>query len=59
MNARFELQKSQAIAGRWFFHLRTQNGKIVLQSELYSCKRNALKGIEAIKRNAGAPVRVI
>ncbi len=37
---------------QWYFNLKAPNGKIVAQSEGYSRKRNALKGIASIKKFA-------
>ena len=37
---------------QFYFHLKSGNGQIVLQSETYTTKVHALKGIAAIKRLA-------
>jgi len=34
----------------WFFRVVAKNGKIVAQSEGYTTKRNALKGIKAMQK---------
>ena len=52
MKAKFEVFEGEATP-EWYFRLRATNGKIVCQSEGYSRKRNALKGIAAIKKCAG------
>lgn len=46
--------------GDWFFHLKAPNGQVILASEGYTRKRNAMKGIEAVKKYAGkAAVKVL
>jgi uncharacterized protein YegP (UPF0339 family) len=49
---KFEFWKS--MGGLWFFHLLGKNGKVLLQSEAYTTKSKALKGIEAIREGAAA-----
>jgi uncharacterized protein YegP (UPF0339 family) len=44
--------------GQWFFHLKTKNGKIVLQSEGYLKKRALLDTIRSIIRNADSVVEM-
>lgn len=47
LKAKFEL-----FFGRdeqWYFHLKANNGRIIAQSEGYTRKAGALKGIEAIR----------
>ena len=48
--AKFEVWKS--MSGEWFFHLKSPNGKLIADSEGYSRKGNALRGIEAVKKYA-------
>ena len=48
---KIELFKSPANS-KWYFRLKASNGKIVAQSEGYSNRRNARKGIEAVRRIA-------
>jgi uncharacterized protein YegP (UPF0339 family) len=50
MSGKFELQV--ASDKQYRFHLKAANGEIVLASELYTEKRGALNGIEAVKRSA-------
>jgi len=52
VRGKFEVFEGEATP-EWFFRLRAGNGKIIAQSEGYSRKRNALKGIRAIKKCAG------
>lgn len=53
MSNKFEVFKS-AEDGFWYFHLKSRNGKIIAQSEGYTRKRNAVKGIAAVKKSANA-----
>jgi len=48
--AKFGVWKS--MDGEWYFELISPNGKLIAKSEGYSRKRNALKGIEAVKKYA-------
>ena len=48
--AKFEVWKS--MNGDWYFHLVAPNGKLIADSEGYSRKSNALKGIKAVKAYA-------
>jgi uncharacterized protein len=50
MAAKFELKPAKG--GKFMFNLKAPNGKVVLTSELYDKKRNAIKGIEAVKKSA-------
>ena len=43
----------------WRFHLKANNGKIILSSEGYKNQRNALNGIDSIKVNANSNVHLI
>lgn len=49
--AKFEIFQSKTIKA-WFFRLKAPNGQIIAQSEGYTKRQNALKGIEAIKKHA-------
>lgn len=51
---RFELFKDKK--KEWRFHLRANNGKIILSSEGYKTKRNAIDGIDSIKENADSEI---
>ena len=60
MKGKFEVFESEAATPEWYFRLRAANGKIIAQSEGYTRKRNALKGIRAIKKCAAkASVEVL
>ena|SRR5436305_7972875 len=50
MSGKFELKKSSD--GQYLFHLKAANGEVILASELYTEKRGALGGIEAVRRSA-------
>jgi uncharacterized protein YegP (UPF0339 family) len=53
MNAKFELAQS-AEDDKWYFHLKAPNGKVIAASEGYNQKRNAKKGIAAVKKFAAS-----
>jgi uncharacterized protein YegP (UPF0339 family) len=53
MAAKFELYEDAA--GEFRFRLKAANGEIVLSSQGYTTKVNALNGIESVKSNAGDP----
>ena len=58
MKPTFEVFPSKS-NGDYYFRLRAANGKIICQSEGYSRRPNALKGIASIKKHAGkAPVKI-
>ena len=38
--------------GQFYFNLRAVNNQIILHSEEYATKRNAMKGIASVKRYA-------
>lgn len=48
MKPRIEIFKDTA--GQWRFRVRAGNGQIVAQSEGYTTKRGASKGVRALKR---------
>jgi uncharacterized protein YegP (UPF0339 family) len=48
--AEFEVYKDKA--GKWGWRLRASNGEKIAQSEAYSSKKAAEKGIAAVKRTA-------
>lgn len=48
--AKFVLFKGED--GQWYFHLKASNSQVIVQSEGYTRKSNALKGIAAVKKNA-------
>jgi uncharacterized protein YegP (UPF0339 family) len=47
--AKFKIFRSE-LNGEWYFGLFSPNGKQILQSEGYSSKSKALKGIESIRK---------
>ena len=47
MSTRFELFKG--IDNQWYFSLVATNGKVIAQSEGYTQKKGALRGIKAVK----------
>ena len=49
-NPKFELFRSQANYN-YYFHLRSENGEIVLNSEGYTSKQNCHNGIASVKIN--------
>ena len=51
--AKFELFKRTD--DQFHFHLKADNGKIILTSEGYHAKDGAKNGIESVKKNAGNP----
>ncbi|GIH89956.1 YegP family protein [Planobispora siamensis] len=53
MSARYVVKKTSA---GFRFNLVAGNGEIIATSESYKTKAGALKGIESVKANAGAPV---
>ncbi|GII04174.1 YegP family protein [Planobispora takensis] len=53
MSARYVVKKTSA---GFRFNLVAGNGEIIATSESYKTKAGALKGIESVKTNAGAPV---
>jgi uncharacterized protein YegP (UPF0339 family) len=60
----FEIMHSQCLhtsrATRWYFHLRSANGEISLQSELYPTKNHARRAIvRLIKVIAAEPPIVV
>jgi uncharacterized protein len=55
MAGKFELKK--ASDGQFYFNLKASNSKVILTSEHYTEKRNALKGIESVRKNAANDAR--
>jgi uncharacterized protein len=55
MAGKFEVKKSSN--GQFQFHLKASNGQVILASEQYKERRGAVRGIESVKRNAGADSR--
>ncbi len=51
MRAKFEVFRGSTVDRQWYWRLLANNGQIIAQSEGYSRKRNALKGIESVKTN--------
>ncbi|HQC53897.1 MAG TPA: YegP family protein, partial [Lentisphaeria bacterium] len=52
MPGKFELKT--ASDGQFMFNLKAANGEVILTSELYTRKENALNGIESVRKNGGA-----
>jgi uncharacterized protein YegP (UPF0339 family) len=50
MAAKFVLKKGPT--GKFRFNLVATNGQVIATSEAYESKASAIKGIEAVKRNA-------
>ncbi len=50
MPGKFVLKKTAK--GQYHFVLKASNGQTIAQSETYSAKASALKGIESVKANA-------
>ena len=50
MKPKFDLSKGSD--GDWYFVLKAGNNQVIAQSEGYTRKRNALKGIASVKKNA-------
>ena len=50
MAAKFELKSAKG--GKFMFILKAANGKVILSSESYDTKKAAVKGVEAVKKNA-------
>ena len=55
MAAKFDVLTSSD--GPHYFNLKAANGKIILTSERYTQKANALNGIESVRTNAAVPAR--
>lgn len=45
--------------GEWRFRLKARNGRIIAVSEGYKRRRNAINGIESIKRNVSSPIIIV
>jgi uncharacterized protein YegP (UPF0339 family) len=54
MTPHFEVYKD--VQGKWRWRLRAGNGEIVAQSEAYSSRGAALKGVDATRDAAGRAV---
>ena len=50
MSGKFELYKDKA--DKYRFRLKAGNGEVIGQSQGYSTKRSALKGIDSVRTNA-------
>ncbi|MCA9801543.1 MAG: YegP family protein [Cyanobacteria bacterium HKST-UBA02] len=50
----------EGVDGKYYFHLKAENGLIIAASQGYTTRQSAENGIEAIKRVAkDAPVEII
>ena len=43
--------------GQYYFNLKAANGKVILTSERYTTKANALKGIDSVRTYVAIPAR--
>ncbi|ENM5853497.1 YegP family protein [Vibrio mimicus] len=48
----YELKKSTN--GQFYFVLKASNGQVIVTSETYTSKQNALNGINSVKENANS-----
>lgn len=55
MAAKFELAKNEH--GQYHFHLKVANGQVILSSQKYGTKADAVSGIESVRKNALQDVR--
>ena len=55
MDAKFEITRGDG--GKYHFHLKAENGEIILTSQLYESKQGAQKGIASVKENAAEDAR--
>jgi len=55
MSAKFEIKKSKN--DKFLFNLKAGNGEVILSSELYEAKANAVTGIASVKTNAPSDAR--
>ena len=55
MSAKFEIKKSKN--DRFLFNLKAGNGEVILSSELYEAKANAVTGNASVKTNAPSDAR--
>jgi uncharacterized protein YegP (UPF0339 family) len=55
MAAKYDLRTSSD--GQYYFNLKAANGKVILTSERYTTKANALNGIDSVRTNAAIPAR--
>jgi uncharacterized protein len=53
--AKFETFRG--LDGKYYFHVRAQNGAIVLQSQGYTTRASATNGIESVQTNGGTATR--
>jgi hypothetical protein len=52
MAGKFELYKDSA--GKFRFRLKASNGQVIATGEAYETRASAMKGIESVRKNAGA-----
>jgi len=50
MAAKFTVAKSKN--GKFHFNLKAANGEVILSSEMYSAKTDAMKGIDSVRKHA-------
>lgn len=52
-----QFQVIKGLSGAYFFHLRANNGEIVLQSQSYTTRASAVNGVTSVKGNGRVPSR--
>ncbi|MGZ3418892.1 MAG: YegP family protein [Polyangiales bacterium] len=55
IGAKFQIFKG--LDARYYFHMRAQNGEIVLQSESYTAKASATNGVDSVRENGANAAR--
>ncbi|MDC3402485.1 YegP family protein [bacterium] len=55
MAAKYDVRTSSD--GQYYFNLKAANGKVILTSERYTTKANALNGIRSVRTNDATPAR--
>lgn len=55
VDTRFEIFKG--LDSKYYFHLKANNGQIVLQSQAYTTKTSATNGVASVKTNGANPAR--
>jgi uncharacterized protein YegP (UPF0339 family) len=41
----------EGLDDRWYFHMLSKNGRIILRSQAYSSKQSATRGVESVREN--------
>lgn len=55
MAAYFELKKTEK--GQWMFNLKAANHQVILTSQTYGARADALNGMESVRKNAAMDTR--